>query len=63
MEDRIEPLQLLTLHDAAELLQLSSRTLQRMIHRKDLPAFKVGAQWRIDEKALVKWLQNIQDER
>lgn len=43
--------------EAAELLQVSPRTVQRMIWRKELPAFKVGNQWRVNESALVKWLQ------
>ena len=45
----------------AELLQLSRRTLHRMIHRKDLPAFKVGGQWRIHETALAKWLEGLNE--
>jgi excisionase family DNA binding protein len=45
---------LLTIEETAQLLQLSRRTLHRMIDGKDLPAFKIGPQWRIDEKALDK---------
>jgi excisionase family DNA binding protein len=47
MDDNAQPLRFLTTHETAELLQISNRTLQRMINRKDLPAFKVGGQWRI----------------
>jgi excisionase family DNA binding protein len=61
MENTPEPLRFLTLQEAAELLQVSSRTLQRIIYRKDLPAFKVGAQWRIDRTALSKWLENLNE--
>jgi len=32
-----------------------------MIHRKDLPAFKVGGQWRIHENALAKWLNGLHE--
>jgi len=48
-------------NETAELLQVSKRTLQRMINRKDLPAFKVGSQWRIYETALAKWLQRLHE--
>ena len=59
MENSTEPLKFLTVEETAELLQVSRRTLQRMIHRKDLPAFKVGGQWRIHENALAKWLNGL----
>jgi excisionase family DNA binding protein len=61
MENGFEPLKFLTVEQTAELLQLSRRTLHRMIHRKDLPAFKVGGQWRIHETALAKWLEGLNE--
>jgi len=61
MDDNAQPLRLLTPHETAELLQVSKRTLQRMINRKDLPAFKVGGQWRIHETALAKWLEGLHE--
>jgi excisionase family DNA binding protein len=61
MENSTEPLKFLTVEETAELLQVSRRTLQRMIHRKDLPAFKVGGQWRIHENALAKWLNGLHE--
>ena len=61
MENSTEPLKFLTVEETAELLQVSRRTLQRMIHRKDLPAFKVGGQWRIHENALTKWLNGLHE--
>lgn len=61
MENSTEPLRFLTVGETAELLQVSRRTLQRMIHRKDLPAFKVGGQWRINENALSKWLNGLHE--
>lgn len=61
MENGSEPLKFLTVEQTAELLQLSRRTLHRMIQRKDLPAFKVGGQWRIHETALAKWLEGLNE--
>lgn len=57
MDNNIESLRLLTLPEAAELLHVSTRTLQRMIRRNELPAFKVGGQWRVRESQLTKWIQ------
>ena len=61
MENGLEPLKVLTVEQTAELLQVSRRTLHRIIHRKDLPAFKVGSQWRIHEKELAKWLEKLHE--
>ncbi len=57
MHQPLEALRLLTLPEAAELLHVSTRTLQRMIRRKDLPAFKVGGQWRVRESQLTRWIE------
>jgi excisionase family DNA binding protein len=57
MDNDTETLRLLTLPEAAELLHVSTRTLQRMIRRNELPAFKVGGQWRVRESQLTKWIQ------
>ena len=61
MENNTEPLRFLTLQETAELLHLSTRTLLRMLQRQDLPAFKVGHQWRIHENALAKWLEGLHE--
>ena len=57
MSENLDGLRLLTLPEAAELLHVSTRTLQRMIQRKDLPAFKVGGQWRVRESQLTRWIE------
>jgi excisionase family DNA binding protein len=61
MENELENLRLLTLPEAAELLQVSIRTLHRMIRKNDLPAFKVGGQWRLRECQLTHWIQRRED--
>jgi excisionase family DNA binding protein len=58
MERTNETLQLLTLTEAAQLLHVSTKTLQRMIRSGDLPALKVGGQWRLRESQLVNWIQS-----
>ncbi len=51
-------LRLLTLSEAAAILQLTKRTLLKMIQKKDVPAFKVGGQWRIRETQFKKWVEH-----
>ena len=60
MEHKLENIRLLTLSEAADLLQVSTRTLQRMIRNGQLPAFKVGGQWRVRETQLRQWVENRQ---
>jgi excisionase family DNA binding protein len=58
MENQFGDIRLLTLSEAANLLQVSTRTLQRMIRNGQLPAFKVGGQWRLRETQLRQWVEN-----
>jgi excisionase family DNA binding protein len=61
MENEFEPLRLLTLKETADVLQLSGRTVREMVRRKELPAFKVGGQWRVNERQLTKWMQGLHE--
>ena len=61
MENDITPLRLLTLREAAALLQISQRTAMRMIASKELPAFKLGGQWRVRQSELTKWLEGLNE--
>ncbi len=53
----MDQIRLLTLAEAASLLHVSTRTLQRMIRSRDLPALKVGGQWRLRESQLAQWIE------
>lgn len=48
----------LTLDEAAAMLQVSKRTLHRLIRRKEMPALKVGAQWRIPQNGFLRWIDD-----
>ncbi len=52
-----EELKFLTLNEAARILQVSKRTLFRMVQDRKIPALKVGGQWRIRESQFVKWIE------
>jgi len=58
MNENLDSIRLLTLNEAAKLLQVSTRTLQRMIHSREMPALKVGGQWRVREAQLRQWVEN-----
>ena len=57
MANSDQELRLLTLQAAAGILQVSKRTLLRMIQKKEMPAFKIGGQWRIRESQFRKWVE------
>jgi excisionase family DNA binding protein len=61
METDLDPLQLLTTRQVAELLKVSKRTIERLISRKELPALKVGGQWRIRASELAKWIEVLHE--
>jgi excisionase family DNA binding protein len=44
--------EILTLQQAAEMLQISERTIQRMLKKGEIPGTQVGGQWRFDREQL-----------
>jgi len=60
------PENLLTLAQVAQYLNVDRLTVYRLLAKKQLPAFKVGNQWRFQRKMIDAWLRrnsNIQKER
>jgi excisionase family DNA binding protein len=57
METNGQNIRLLTLSEVATILKISKRTLHRMIQHHQIPAFKVGGQWRILESRFQEWMQ------
>ncbi len=49
--------EVLTVRDAARHLRVVEKTVVRLIHRKELPATKVGRVWRIKRSWLEEWLE------
>jgi len=60
------PEELLTVEKIAGYLKINRYTIYRLLARKNLPAFKVGNQWRFHRRMIAAWLMrnsNIQKER
>lgn len=49
--------EILTMEQAAEYLQVSTRTLQRMVTDGRVPGRQVGSQWRFDREQLREWVR------
>ena len=52
------PEQLLTLEQVAEYLNVDKFTVYRLLADKELPAFKVGNQWRFKQELIDAWLED-----
>ena len=49
---------LLSVREVADRLKVSPRTVQRLVRKKDLRAYRVGRQLRIPELAITELLRN-----
>lgn len=48
--------EILTLPEVARLLKVAEKTVYTMAQKRDLPAFKVGGQWRFRRADLDSWI-------
>lgn len=49
---------LLSIENVAERLQLSPKSIRRLIERGELKAYKLGRQWRVSQKDFQTFLRN-----
>jgi excisionase family DNA binding protein len=47
---------LLTLDEVAKYLNVDRFTVYRLVGQRQLPAFKVGGQWRFNQEMIEAWL-------
>ena len=58
-ERRPEPTrEILTIEDAADLLGVSIKTFNKVLHSQDMPARKIGREWKFSRRALIEWVGN-----
>jgi len=56
-EQAFEPL--LDSEEAAALLKIHPKTLQRMARRGEIPGIQIGKLWRFRASELARWVQQI----
>lgn len=49
-------IEILNLEQACELLNVSDRTLIKLLREEHIPARKIGREWRFSKTALINWL-------
>lgn len=50
--------EILTLPEVAQLLKVAEKTVYSMAQKGQLPAFKVGGQWRFKRADLDQWIED-----
>lgn len=60
-QDKQGTFHLLTVREVATYLGVTQRTVYRLMKEYDLPACKVGAQWRFKSESIEAWMQSRVD--
>lgn len=47
---------ILNIDEAAELLGVSVKTFNKVLHSEDMPARKIGREWKFSRQALIAWV-------
>jgi excisionase family DNA binding protein len=48
--------EILNIEEAAALLGVSVKTFNKVLHGEDLPARKIGREWKFSRRALINWV-------
>ena len=48
--------EVLTIEEAAELLGVSVKTFNKVLHTENIPGRKIGREWKFSRKALIDWI-------
>lgn len=51
----------LSVKDVAKLINVSAKTIYRMISNETIPCFRVGGQWRFDRREIVSWMEDTRE--
>jgi len=51
----------LTLNEAADLLRIGVKTVEKLAREKKMPAKKVGREWRFLDTMIMDWLAGVGD--
>jgi len=47
----------LTLEEIAEFLKVHPSTIYRLVKKRGIPAFKLGADWRFNLESIERWIK------
>jgi excisionase family DNA binding protein len=55
LDSKNEMVPVLTVQNVAEYLRVHPSTIYRLLKKKQLPAFKVGSDWRFNRESIDRW--------
>jgi excisionase family DNA binding protein len=50
-----EPSRLMTVRDLSEYLHVHTSTIYRMLKQHEIPAFRIGSDWRFNVESVDRW--------
>ena len=50
----------LTLAEVAEFLRVHPTTIYRLLYKDQIPAFKVGSDWRFNQESVERWVKDLE---
>ncbi|MFN0243910.1 MAG: helix-turn-helix domain-containing protein [Planctomycetota bacterium] len=53
---RLPDREILNIDEAALLLGVSVKTFNKVLHTEDMPARKIGREWKFSRRALIDWV-------
>lgn len=54
---------ILTIEDLKNTLKLSDKQANALMRNKDFPSVKIGKEYRVEEQALLEWMQKTKEVR
>lgn len=52
---------ILTIEDLKNTLKLSDKQANALMRNKDFPSVKIGKEYRVEEQALLEWMQKTKE--
>jgi excisionase family DNA binding protein len=50
----------LTLDEVAEFLRVHPSTVYRLVKKRNIPAFKMGSDWRFNLESVERWVKELE---
>jgi excisionase family DNA binding protein len=55
-----EPIQIMSVKEVARYLHVHPTTVYRLLHKRQIPAFKIGSEYRFERASIVRWTADKQ---
>lgn len=52
---------IMTVEEVSEFLQVHPSTVYRLLKRHDIPAFKLGSDWRFNQESIERWIKQREE--